>query len=47
MQKVGVSDEWCAETFMETDYTRLQPEDFDTSLRDFLAFQVRQPQVQL
>jgi len=40
-QKVGPKDEWCAEAFMETDYSSLSDSDFLGTIRDFSAFLVR------
>ena len=38
---VTASDEWCAEAYMETDYTTIRKEDFEQALREYAAFQVR------
>lgn len=32
------SDEWCAEAYMETDYSKLSREDFEMSLKEFVYF---------
>ena len=55
LTKVGMSvtkhvtaeDEWCAEAYMETDYSTLTEEDFILKLRDYAAFLVQSsnPQV--
>jgi hypothetical protein len=37
---VTADDEWCAEEYMETDYTQLTDSDFEQSIRDFVAFHV-------
>ena len=39
MQKVTPSDEWCAEAYMETDYTTLTDDDFIKKIKDYVAFQ--------
>ncbi|GLV22160.1 hypothetical protein TomMM35A_20110 [Sphingobium sp. TomMM35A] len=40
LNKVTASDEWCAEAYMETDYSTLTAADFEKTLRDYIAFQV-------
>lgn len=40
MKKVGVNDEWCAEAYMETDYTTVNENDFIIELKKFAAFKV-------
>lgn len=35
---VSASDEWCAEAYMETDYTVLSKDDFIKSVKDFIYF---------
>lgn len=37
---VSENDEWCAEAFMETDYSDLTSEDFICKMRDYAAFLV-------
>jgi len=37
---VKPDDEWCAETYMETDYSDLSEEDFKQSILDFVAYKV-------
>jgi type I restriction-modification system DNA methylase subunit len=37
---VTADDEWCAEEYMETDYTKLTDSDFEQSIRNFVAFHV-------
>ncbi|MFA6050239.1 MAG: N-6 DNA methylase [Candidatus Paceibacterota bacterium] len=39
--KVTAGDEWCAEAYLETDYSDVSEKDFDTEIRKFLAFMVR------
>lgn len=38
---VTANDEWCAEAYMETDYTQLKDEDFIQTLRDYSSFLVK------
>lgn len=52
MSKVGLSvvkhvtadDEWCAEAYMETDYSNLCEENFINTLRDYAAFLIQNEQ---
>jgi hypothetical protein len=39
MQEVKASDEWCAEAYMETDYSTLTDDDFIKTVKDYVAFQ--------
>jgi N-6 DNA Methylase family protein len=39
-QEVKAEDEWCAEAYMETDYSTLTDEDFIKKMRDYTAFLV-------
>ena len=36
--EVGPTDEWCAEAYMETDYTTLKDRDFEKKMNDYIAF---------
>ena len=36
--KVTANDEWCAEAYMKTDYSKLTQEDFEKTVRDYTAF---------
>jgi type I restriction enzyme M protein len=38
-RKVTAADEWCAEAYMETDYTKLTPADFKREVKRHLMFQ--------
>ena len=38
MQKVQADDEWCAEAYMETDYSTLSITDFEKTIRDYVAY---------
>ena len=37
-KEVGVDDEWCAEAYMETDYSTLSLIDFEQKLKEYVAF---------
>jgi hypothetical protein len=37
-QEVKGEDEWCAEAYMETDYSTLNQADFEKKLKDYIAF---------
>ncbi len=39
--KVSAEDEWCAEAYMETDYSSLSEADFVRTLRDYAAFLIQ------
>jgi type I restriction-modification system DNA methylase subunit len=41
LKAVTAADEWCAEAYMETDYSTIKKTDFEQSLKDYIAFQVR------
>lgn len=40
LQRVGPSDEWCAEAYMDTDYSTLTNADFERELRKYVAFKI-------
>lgn len=40
-KKVAVEDEWCAEAYLETDYSDVSEMDFDTETRKYVAFLVK------
>ncbi len=40
MAEVGAEDEWCAEAYMETDYSTLSKEDFERELKKYVAFRI-------
>ena len=40
MKNVDAQDEWCAEAYMETDYSTLNAEDFIKTIREYVAFEV-------
>ncbi len=35
---VGAKDEWCAEAYMETDYSKLTQEDFLKTIKEYILF---------
>lgn len=45
VQKVSYMDEWCAEAYMETDYSTLSEKDFIQKLVDYSAFMVQNEEV--
>lgn len=38
IKKVSYEDEWLCEAYMETDYTTLKPEDFEQTVRNYMAY---------
>lgn len=40
MQQVGAKDEWCAEAYMETDYSTIAQNLFEKTVRDYAVFQM-------
>ena len=36
--EVSAEDEWCAEAFMETDYSSLSSIDFEEKIKEYIAF---------
>ncbi|MCC7040360.1 MAG: N-6 DNA methylase [Burkholderiales bacterium] len=40
LQAVGPDDEWCAEAYMETDYSTLAPTAFEQELKKYVVFQI-------
>jgi len=45
-QEVNGEDEWCAEAYMETDYSMLNQADFEKKLKDYIAFKFLDQNVQ-
>jgi type I restriction-modification system DNA methylase subunit len=41
MKEVAANDEWCAEAYMETDYSKLSKVDFVNTIKEYIAFNVR------
>jgi type I restriction-modification system DNA methylase subunit len=39
-KKVTANDEWCAEAYMETDYSDIRPEDFEKEMQKYVLFTV-------
>ena len=37
-KKVAANDEWCAEAYMETDYSKLTKEDFLKTIKEYVLF---------
>jgi type I restriction enzyme M protein len=40
MQRVTHENEWCAEAYMQTDYARITPEQFEEVLKDYAIFKL-------
>lgn len=40
LQRVGVDDEWCAEAYMETDYKKLMPLDFEHIVKNYAVYRL-------
>lgn len=40
MVSVSANDEWCAEAYMETDYTTITKDDFEDSIRRYVAYKI-------
>ena len=45
-KQVTAKDEWLAEAYMETDYSKLSDSDFEQTIRDFLAYKISTESVQ-
>ncbi len=41
MKQVCAKDEWCAEAYLETDYSNLSNKDFEDEIKKFLSYKVR------
>ncbi|MEM9569394.1 MAG: N-6 DNA methylase [Bacteroidota bacterium] len=41
MQNVNFDDEWCAEAYMETDYSKLTKNEFVETLKEYIAYKVK------
>jgi len=37
-KEITINDEWCAEAFMETDYSTLSKKDFERKLKEYVAY---------
>lgn len=44
-KEVTINDEWCAEAYMETDYSTLSDEDFCRTLQEYAAFIVKNEKI--
>jgi len=44
-QEVTAKDEWCAEAYMETDYSTITEKDFVVKMRDYAAFLIQNEEV--
>jgi type I restriction enzyme M protein len=40
LQKVTADDEWCAEAYMETDYSKITHAEFESTVRDYAIFRL-------
>jgi hypothetical protein len=40
MQTVTAADEWCAEAYMETDYSKLTQSDFELVVKNYAMFRL-------
>ncbi len=40
LQKVTPTDEWCAEAYMETDYSKITRQDFEKTVRNYAIFRL-------
>ncbi len=43
LQYVRPEDEWCAEAYMETDYTLLNDSEFESEIKKYIAYKVEAP----
>ena len=41
MHKITCDDEWLAEAYMETDYTKLTVDDFERTIRDYYSYLIK------
>lgn len=42
LRKVGVNDEWCAEAYLETNYSSLTEEDFMREVKKYVLFKIKE-----
>ena len=40
LQRVGANDEWCAEAYIETDYSKLTQDNFEAVVRDYAVYRL-------
>ncbi len=45
VRRVTSEDEWCAEAYMETDYSTLSPHDFESEIKKYVAFRILQTEL--
>lgn len=45
LRKVSADDEWLAEAYMETDYSKLKENNFVKTIRDFISFKVKSGEI--
>ncbi|EIE0063899.1 hypothetical protein OS288_004841 [Salmonella enterica] len=45
MKEVTASDEWCAEAYMETDYSTLTKADFELVVKNYAIFALLESEV--
>lgn len=41
LQTVSANDEWCAEAYMETDYSTITQDNFENVLKEYIAFRIK------
>ncbi|GJD39921.1 class I SAM-dependent DNA methyltransferase [Methylobacterium bullatum] len=41
MKAITATEEWCAEAYMETDYSAIKQTDFEKMIKEYVAFQVK------
>ena len=44
-KKVTANDEWLAEAYMKTDYTKLSEQDFQRTINNYLSYLVKEGKV--
>ena len=42
MKKVTAKDEWLAEAYMETDYSKLKADDFQKIINEYAAYLIKE-----
>ena len=45
MKCVKAEDEWCAEAYMETDYSKLIEDDFSKTIKDYVVYEFLQEKI--
>lgn len=41
MKKITAEDEWLAEAYMKTDYSKLDDKDFQKTIKDYYAYLIK------